>query len=220
MKLLHYTPLLSLLLLQACSTTGGGDSSSSARIVWPKPSGKVIKISNTITFSGTKDYANATVDGSGLSGNGDQSENQESPFYLKRNSTLKNVTAKSWPESVSIREGNTTLQNVNIPDVGEDAVSTYKNHSTKNVKILNSRFAKAEDKIIQLNEGTGDVLIKDCEFDGFKSSIRIKSGVGNVTIENCDFYSGKRAIVLDPGVTKPKIINCRIYNGVVLLYQE
>jgi polygalacturonase len=216
-----YLPFLCLVLaLQSCATGGGGMSESDIKIDWPKPSGQVVKISNTITFSGTKDYKMATVDGGGLAGDGGQEENQEAPFYMKRNSTLKNVVAKSWPESVSIREGKATLENVSIPDVGEDAISTYKGHDTKGVTIRNCRFAKATDKIIQINEGSGDVLIDGCYFDGFKSAIRIKKGVKNVTIRNCAFLSGKRAIVLDPGVSKPKIENCKVYNGVVLLYQD
>jgi polygalacturonase/predicted small secreted protein len=216
-----FLALLSLataFLFSSCSTTGGM-AEKDIQIDWPKPSGKVIKISDTITFSGTKDYKMATVDGGGLRGNGNQDEDQEAPFYMLRSSTLKNVVAKSWPESVSVREGKATLENVSIPDVGEDAISTYKNHSTQGVVIRNCRFAKAEDKCLQLNEGTGDVLIENCYFDYFKSAIRIKSGVKNVTIKDCAFLHGTRAIVLDPGVQKPKIINCSVYNGVVLLYQ-
>lgn len=219
MKILLLISLGMAFALSSCATGGGGGSESDIQINWPKPSGKVIKIKDTIVFSGTKDYEMATVDGSGLDGTGDQDEGQESPFWLKRGATLKNVVAKSWPESVSIREGKATIENISINDVGEDAISTYKNHDTKGVVIRNCRFAKAEDKIIQLNESTGDVLIEGCMFDGFKSAIRIKKGVKSVTVRDCAFLRGTRAIVLDPGAPKPKIENCRVFNGVVLLYQ-
>lgn len=222
MKYLALLLLPLLGVLTSCSTTteaGGGVSEKAISINWPKPSGKVIKISNTQAIRSSKDYKMATVDGTGLRGNGNQSEGQEAPFYLYRGGKLKNVTAKNWPESASSREPNTLYENINIPDVGEDAISTYKGHNTKGLTIRNSRFAKATDKCLQLNEGTGDVLIEGCIFDGFKSAIRIKEGVRNVTIRDCAFIKGKRAIVLDKGVQKPKIINCRTYNGVVLLYQ-
>lgn len=212
-SLMKYTLILALccLILTACSTTGGVSTKEKAEAVTGS-SGKVIKISNTITFSGVKDYKMATVDGAGLYGDGSQAENQESPFYMLKGATLKNVVAKNWPESVSIRQGNAVLENIQQADVGEDAVSTYKNHPTKGVIIRNCRFAKATDKILQFNEGTGDILVEGCTFDGFGSAIRIKKGVKNVTIRNCSFKNGSGAVVLDKGVPVPKITGCTYSN--------
>ena len=207
MKYLLLIPLV-LAFSTGCSSTGGGGSSA-PKLEWPKSNG-TIKISNTVVITSNRDYGMKTVDGSALSGDGGQAENQEPPFEIRKGS-LKNAIAKSWPESIHVRGDSITIENVYIPDVGEDAISTPTSGRYKKLTIRNCQFAKAADKIIQLNEADG-VLIENCKFEGYKSAIRLKEGVKNVTIRNCTFQNGQRAVVLDKGVSKPKIESCKYYN--------
>jgi len=179
---------------------------------WPKSTGTV-KISNTVVIrNSTKDYKMQTVDGGGLSGDGGQAENQEAPFDLVGSgSVLRNAIAKSWPEAAHIHGSKAKIENIYIPDVGEDAVTIFS--GAEDIIILNCVFAKAADKMIQINGGK-NILIKNCKFlDGFKSAIRIKLGTGKVTIEDCLFEKGQGAVVLDKGVPTPTITRCT-YKGV------
>lgn len=138
----------------------------------------------------------ALVDGSGLDGDGSESEQQEAPFELRKGGILKNAVAKDWPESVHIKGDNTLVENIWIDNVGEDAVSMFA--GTKNLTIRGCYFRGAPDKLIQLNGGS-DILIEDTYFEDFGSGVRIRDGVKRITVRNCTFVSGKRAIVFDKG---------------------
>jgi polygalacturonase len=206
-------PILALLslILTACTTTGGTDTQEkSAAFKWPSSKGTV-KIKDTVKVTGTKDYGMKTVDGSALTGDGGESENQEPPFDLTGNGAkLRNAIAKSWPESVHVHGDKTVVENVYIPDVGEDAVTSFS--GVDGLTIRNCAFAKARDKIIQLNGGK-NILIENCRFGpGFASAIRIKGPVGKVTIRNCTFVDGSGAVVLDKGVPTPTITGCTYSN--------
>lgn len=179
---------------------------------WPKPTG-TIKISNTVVIrSSIKDYKMQLVDGGGLSGTGNQAENQEAPFDLTGSgSKLRNAIAKSWPEAIHIHGDKAIVENIFISDVGEDAITIFT--GADHVIILNCVFAKAADKMIQINGGS-NILIKNCKFlDGFSSAIRVKKGTGKLTIEGCHFENGSGAVVLDSGVPTPTISRCT-YKGV------
>lgn len=212
---MKYLTLLLLPLLGAltgCSTSNGGSGGGATpKFEWPKSTG-AIKISNTVKINGsTKDYDLKTVDGSALKGNGNQDEDQEAPFELNGSgSKLRKAIAKSWPESVHVRGDKAIIEDIFIPDVGEDGVTSFA--GVNGLIIRNCAFAKAEDKIIQINGG-GNILIEGCFFGpGFKSAIRIKKGTGKVTIRGCTFVDGTGAIVLDAGVSTPTIIDCTYHN--------
>lgn len=221
---MKYPILLLLPLLGAlasCSTTGdGGDSSGGAKpsYPWPKSKGKT-SISNTVIIRGsTKDYGMKTVDGSRLSGDGGQAENQEAPFDLTGSgSKLRKAIADSWPESIHVHGDNALIEDIYIPNVGEDAVTSFA--GVNNLTIRNCAFKGAEDKIIQINAG-GNILIENCYFEGFRSAIRVKKGTGKVTIKNCTFVDGTGAVVLDKGVSKPTITDCGYYNIKYKLRQD
>jgi len=186
------------LLLSACSTGGGsnGGGSKPPRPPVPATTGAV-RISNTIVVQGrTQDYGMKLVDGSGLDGTGNEDENQEAPFELRKGGILKNAVAKDWPESVHIKGDNTLVENIYIPNVGEDAVSMFA--GTKNLTIRGCTFIGAPDKLIQLNGGS-NILIEDCYFEDFGSAIRVRKGIKGITLKNCTFVNGKRAIVFDEG---------------------
>lgn len=215
MKYLLLLPLVAL--TAACSSTGGGGGGSSAPdIEWPKSTG-TIKIKDTIHLRGSKDYGLKTVDGAGLNGDGSQSENQEAPFYLYSGARLKNVIGKNWPESVTIREGNVEIDGLYLKKTGEDAISTYKGHSCKNLTFRNMIIGDAKDKMVQINSGASNIKFINCHWVGpYKSGVRLKKGTSNVEFIDCSFRDGLRAVVTDKDGPKPKFTNCKFYNTVDL----
>lgn len=211
---MKYLLFLSFLLLTGCGTTGGGGGSSAPKIVWPESKGTV-KIKDTVTVRGTKDYGLKTVDGSGLRGDGGQGEGQEPPFNLYSGARLKNVIGENWPESVSIRGGNVIIDGMYLKKTGEDAISTYKGHPCKNITIRNSIIGNAKDKMVQLNSGASNVKFENVIFVGpYGAAVRVKRGTSLVSFDGCTFMDGKRAIVMDKDAPKPKVTNTRFYNTV------
>ncbi len=195
-------------VLSSCST-GDGGSGGAPSYEWTKSTGR-IQIKDTVIVTGTKDYGWKTVDGSGLSGDGGQAENQEPPFELRGGGKLRKAIADSWPESIHVKGSNVVIENVEIPNVGEDAISVFS--GSTNIIIRNCAFAGAEDKILQLNGG-GNILIENCWFGPeFKSAIRVKKGTGKVTVRNCTFAGGSGAVVLDPGVSTPEMSGNKFYD--------
>lgn len=208
MKYLLLFPLA--VVLSACGTTGGGgDSGGSApKLEWPKSTGTV-KISNTVSIRSMKDYGYKIVDGSGLSGDGGQGENQEAPFDIFKGG-IKRVIAKNWPESLHVRGDNIILENIYIPNVGEDAITIFA--GSRNVIIRNIQCEGAEDKIIQINGGN-EILIKDSKFKEFKSAIRITSKeTKRVEVTGCTFINGTGAMVINSGIPEPKQSGNTFYN--------
>lgn len=211
--------ILSLTLASCASNDGGSGGGSKPEFQWPKSTGKV-SIKDTVTIrSSTKDYGMKTVDGSGLSGDGGQAENQEAPFDLTGSgSKLRNAIADSWPESIHVHGGKALIENVFIKDVGEDAVTSF--DGVDGLTIKGCAFAKAEDKIIQLNGGK-NIRVEGCFFGpGFKSAIRVKKGTGKVEIVGCTFVGGTGAVVLDKGVSKPTIKDCTYHDVKYPLRQD
>ena len=102
--------------------------------------------------------AGQTYDGKGAHfgkiGNGGQSESQPPAFILMKGASLKNVVIDA-PAGDGIHvHGNNTLTNVQMPDVGEDAVSMRSSFEGGTVTINDSSFSKGEDKIFQVNKAS------------------------------------------------------------------
>ncbi len=102
--------------------------------------------------------AGQTYDGKGAHfgkiGSGGQDESQPAVFILKKGASLKNVIIDA-PAGDGIHvEGNNTLTNIQMPDVGEDAVSMRSDAEGGTVTINDSTFGKGEDKIFQVNKAS------------------------------------------------------------------
>ena len=139
--------------------------------------------SATVTISGTKDYAGATV---GTSCNG-QSESQAAVFELKDGATLKNVTLKAGAAADGVHcLGSCTLVNVKWPDVCEDA-ATMLGGSGKTMTVSGGSANNAADKVFQHN-GKGSTV----SLSGFTFGSTI--GKGYRSCGNCQSNGGPRYV--------------------------
>ena len=129
-------------------SSGGGSPSGS----WPSASGSV-KVSSTISVSGTFDGGMKRYYGIG---DGGQSESQDPMFKLSDGATIKNVVIGA-PAGDGIHcTGRCTIQNVWWEDVGEDA-ATFKGTSGDSY-VIGGGAKSASDKVFQHN-GSGTVHI-------------------------------------------------------------
>jgi len=84
-------------------------------------------------------------------GDGSQDEGQKPLFLLEPGATLKNVTI-GFPGCDGIHMlGDNTLDNVNWPDVGEDAASVRSYFPGGDINISNGYANNAADKVFQFN---------------------------------------------------------------------
>lgn len=205
----HLLLLLLLVALTACSTTGGGGDPA-PKLEWPKSTGTA-KVNSPRTITGTFDGKMRTYDGAGLKGDCGQSESMEPIFILQNGGKLKNCIIVNAPDGIHVEGDNTLIDHVYFKDVCEDAI-TIKAGST-NVTVSNSQFAKAEDKVIQVNGGNDIDILNNKFGDGFKSATRWKKAYGGkARVEGNDFINGQRAVVMDSGAKTPEIKNNRYFN--------
>ena len=104
-----------------------------------------------------------------------QSEDGEPLFILKNNAVLKNGKIIRSAEGVWFRGVNSRVENVQFPDVYEDAVSTRSAKCRKAVgkkrnRVIGCKFARFKDKAIQLN--AGELEVRRCTFVNGTTPIR------------------------------------------------
>jgi hypothetical protein len=125
-------------------------------------SGLAFTAGATITVADSRDFGGATV-GTSCSGS---SESQQPVILVKDGGTVKNVTIQAGAAADGVHcEGNCTLQNVNWPDVCEDA-ATMKGGSGKKMTITGGSAAGASDKIFQHNGIGSNVTITGFTVNG------------------------------------------------------
>ena len=104
-----------------------------------------------------------------------QREDGEPLFILKNNAVLKNGRIIRSAEGVWFRGINSRVENVEFPDVYEDAISTRSAKCRKAVgrkrnRIIGCTFSKFEDKAVQVN--AGELEVRGCRFTNGVTSIR------------------------------------------------
>lgn len=162
--------------------------------------GLAFSASATITVTGTRDFGGATVGTSCAGG----SESQQPVILVKDGGTVKNVTIQAGAAADGVHcEGNCTLQNVNWPDVCEDA-ATMKGGSGKKMTITGGSAAGAGDKIFQHNGIGSNITITSFTVNGTNGKLYRSCG-------NCS-SQGKRTVNIS-GVT----INGKLNSGMAAI---
>ncbi|MBN2545290.1 MAG: pectate lyase [Spirochaetes bacterium] len=148
--------LLSILIITAlvfwfsCNPFNKEKSSTLDKInVLDSSGGTRLTITCTIIVNGsTWDGGGQTIIASGM-GDGSQAESQD-PIFDITNGTVRNVTIGAPAcDGIHLEGGNSTISNVKIPDVGEDAC-TVKKPGTYNVSSFTGN--SCEDKLFQIND--------------------------------------------------------------------
>ncbi|MEZ5326706.1 MAG: pectate lyase [Verrucomicrobiales bacterium] len=104
-----------------------------------------------------------------------QREDGEPLFILKNNAVLKNGRIIRSAEGVWFRGINSRVENVEFPNVYEDAISTRSAKCRKAVgkkrnRIIGCTFSRFKDKAVQLN--AGELEVRGCTFTNGVTSIR------------------------------------------------
>jgi len=178
----RHASLIVLVLASLMATAPGIETRSPKP---PKPSGKVIVVRETITLdrrNTTYDYEGATIV---WKGPGDCSQKEDMPpiFRITGNGiTVKNATIIGAPDGIHIDAARVSIENVNFPDVCEDAI-TMKERA-RWARIKGCYFAQAADKAIQCTYGTGH-RIYDNVFVKVQCAFRSKPSV------TASFYRNK-----------------------------
>lgn len=169
-----------------------------------KQYGKTIKITSPIIVKSGKSIDGRLSSGKftryvadrKLMGDGSQKESQKPMFILEPGAKLSNIildTPSADGIHIIVASGKTTrLTNIQVRDVGEDAL-TIKKGSGGNVIISRCSFLKAADKVIQINAVT-NLVIDECYGQNFGRFVRT-TGTGSnlpyrVTISNSGFRRG------------------------------
>lgn len=125
----------------------------------------VVQVKDTITVKGTLDGKGCLYSwrGKGYPKNchasREISENQPRMFVMSPGSKIKNMQIECSLDGI-LTNDNTTIENVLFRDVEEDAITTRGN----NVKIIKNTFFLCQDKCLQLNGPSKNVLVEDNHF--------------------------------------------------------
>ena len=200
MKFISLLVIATLSLINiSCETTG---SNSDGKVEsYKKASATGSKtLSKSITVTGTFDGKNIRYRAGSKLGDGSQKEGQKPLFILRPGATLKNVIIdKSGADGVHVyaSDGKTTkIINCEWWDVGEDAITVRSGDNDANVLIKDCYFAKAADKVIQIN-AKPIVLIENCYAIDFERFCRANGTKGSpnhsyrVTIKNTKGKNGR-----------------------------
>lgn len=152
---------------------------------------------------------------------GDQSENQLPLFILEPGAQLRNVIIDAPAgDGVHIRAGNgktNKLIGVEFRDVGEDAVTVETGSHGDLVLIKDCTFAKAKDKIVQIN-APATVQIQECQAEDFGRFARTNGTPGapdhpyRVSIRDGTFSNGDAVLKMSNSRARGEIIRGRFFN--------
>ncbi|GAA3447773.1 pectate lyase [Planomonospora venezuelensis] len=202
----------------------GGDPGTGAPTgQWPSSAGSV-KISGTVSVSGTFDGGMKTYC---CIGDGGQSESQDPMFKIANGGTLQNVIIGSPAGDGVHCEGTCTLKNVWWNDIGEDA-ATFKGTGGGTSYVIGGGARSGSDKTFQHN-GNGTVSISGFYLNGSgklyracgncSSSHQRHVKIDNVLVSDVDMVAGINSnwgdtatitrLVVDGGATV-----CGKYKGV------
>lgn len=140
--------IVSLMVWFSCNPYNKNDNSSDLNVL-DESIGTRLTITCTIEVNGsTWDGGGQTIYASGM-GDGSQAESQD-PIFRITNGTVTNCTIGAPAcDGLHFYGGNASISSVNIPDIGEDAV-TVKRAGTYSVS--NCTMNQGADKLYQIND--------------------------------------------------------------------
>jgi len=155
--------------------------------------------------------AGQTYDGKGghfgKMGDGSQNESQPPVFVLMKGASLKNVIIDA-PAGDGIHvHGDNTLTNISMPDVGEDAISMRSNFEGGTVTINDSSFAKADDKVFQVNKSSTWHL-NNITVNGGGKVLRQNGGT---TFAMTVYINGLNAHGIKEAIVRSDSSKCKVY---------
>lgn len=164
-----------------------------------------------ITSEGTIHVFSGTFDGKGKNygnvGDGSQDESQPAVFELEPGTNLKNCTIVP-PAGDGIHvHGDNVIENITFTNVGEDAISMRSNAEGGTVTIRNCSFAKAEDKVLQVNRESTWYLY-DLTVDGAGKVLRQNGGK---TFKLDVYIDGLEAHDVNESIVRSDSSDCTVY---------
>ncbi len=152
-------------------------------------------------------------------GDGSQREDQKPLFILEPGAKLQNIILDR-PSADGIHAhasgGRTTrIQNVQVRDVGEDAITIKSGTSSGRVIIYRCSFLRAADKVIQIN-APANVVVDKCYAQNFTRFART-TGTGpnkayRITITDSGFRNGHTILKMTNSKARGSLTNVRYEN--------